>query len=53
MPSDTPTPFDNDTRFDLGPEPPEPEEPIDTSDNPFAENYPYIDDPFSGDGLPF
>ena len=46
LPSDTYTPFD------LGPEPPEREE-IDTSENPFAEDYGYIDDPFSGEGLPF
>ena len=47
LPMDTPTPFD------VGPEPPEPEEPIDTSENPFIDSYPYIDSPFSGDDLPF
>ena len=45
LPLDTPTPFSD----DFGPEPPIPDEPIDTSDNPFYEDY----DPFSGDGLPF
>ena len=61
LPPDTPTPFDKENLFDkensfdkenlfdYGPEPPEPEEPIDTSDNPFYEDY----DPFGGSGLPF
>ena len=43
LPSDTPTPFD------FGDEPPEPDEPFDTSDNPFYDDY----DPFGGSGLPF
>lgn len=54
LPSDTPTPFDKENLLDFGPEPPEPEEPIDTSAHPFVEYNPYDYDPFGdGDGLPF
>ena len=54
LPSDTPTPFDKENLLDFGPEPPEPEEPIDTSEHPFVEYNPYDYDPFGdGDGLPF